>query len=151
MLPYLTAPLKNCQWLNFFRSQGHQVILGMENGIVRIQTLDDQGGKRKHIPNSSQADFSTFGPFWMLNVHDNDYGQITGIKMSEDERYLFTSGCDGNLFVFEMMSHEKVEESQAVARAKIPSAKVWVSPWRSCLNKKENKKKSQKHFYVTLI
>ena len=96
----------------------------MENGMIRIQTLDDQDGKRKHIPTSSQADLSSMGAFWMLNVHDNNYGQITDVKMSADDLYLFSTGSDGNMFVFEVMTQQKIEESQAVARAKIPSAKV---------------------------
>ena len=110
----------------YCRSLGNQVVLGMENGMIRIQTLDNEGGKRKHVPDSSQADFSTFGPYWVLSVHDNNYGLVQDVKMSADDRFLFTCGGDGNMFAFEIMNQEKIEESQRVARAKIPSAKVRV-------------------------
>ncbi len=33
-------------------------------------------------------------------------------------------GADGNFFTFNMMGHDQLEEKVAVAKAKIPSAKV---------------------------
>ena len=108
----------------FLSGDGKHVLLGMENGAVQIHPLEIEGAKQDHLPDGSQADLSTFGPYWSLPVHDNSYGCVTGVKRSFDGRFVFTSGADGNLFAFELLSQEKIEEAKALAKAKIPSAKV---------------------------
>ncbi|XP_038057956.1 cilia- and flagella-associated protein 44-like isoform X2 [Patiria miniata] len=113
------VPIRTMQ----FTGDGKQVLLGMENGAIQIHSLDTEGAKPDRNPDGSQADFSRFGPYWSLTVHDNTYGRVTGVKKSFDNRFVFTSGADGNLFAFELMSQEKIEEAKALAKAKIPSAK----------------------------
>ena len=101
--------------------------MGMENGIIRIQSVEDavKADTDDARPyDQSQADLSKMGAYWMQTVHDNNYGSITSITPSHDNRFVMTCGADGNIFVFEMMSDEKIEEAKAVARAKIPSARV---------------------------
>ncbi|XP_022090775.1 cilia- and flagella-associated protein 44-like isoform X2 [Acanthaster planci] len=113
------VPIRTMQ----FTGDGKQVLLGMENGAIQIHPLDSEGVQQDHAPDSRQADFSLFGPYWSLTVHDNSYGRVTGIRTSFDGRFVFTCGADGNLFAFELMSQEKIEEARALAKAKIPSAK----------------------------
>ncbi|XP_030833850.1 cilia- and flagella-associated protein 44 isoform X2 [Strongylocentrotus purpuratus] len=109
-----------------FNSEGTHALMGMENGVIRIQFVvqdNDPKNAEKRPFTSSQADLSKLGPYWMLNVHDNNYGSISTIETSFDDKCVVSSGGDGNLFIFEMMSDEKIEEAKAVARAKIPSAR----------------------------
>ena len=87
--------------------------MGMEDGSVRIQPLRND-------------DIGLMGPYWSINIHDNNYGKITHLSTSHDDKYLFTVGEDGNFFVFELMEEGKIEERVAAAKAKIPSAKVCV-------------------------
>lgn len=113
--------------LNSYSSEGTHALMGMEDGVIRIQAVtqdDDPKNAEKRPFTSSQADLSKLGPYWMLNVHDNNYGSISTIETSFDDKCVVSSGGDGNLFIFEMMSDEKIEEAKAVARAKIPSARV---------------------------
>ena len=35
-----------------------------------------------------------------MSVHDNEYGDLTGIAFSFDGLLLFTTGLDGNFFAF---------------------------------------------------
>lgn len=98
----------------------------MENGVIRVQTVEAKEDKveNDHQPNLNQADLSSLTNYWMLNVHDNNYGSITTLVPSFDDRHIFSSAADGNFFVFTMMTTEQIEEAQAVAKAKIPSARV---------------------------
>lgn len=87
------------------------MFFGLEDGSIRIQPLrgDDAG---------------LMGPYWSLNVHDNQYGKITKLCSSFDHKFLFSVGMDGNFFSFEIMDEKKVDQEIADAKAKIPSAKV---------------------------
>ncbi|XP_033641081.1 cilia- and flagella-associated protein 44-like isoform X3 [Asterias rubens] len=113
------VPIRTMQ----FSANGKQALLGMENGAIRIHSLDTEGAKQERIPDDSQADFSTFGPHWSLTVHDNDTGVVSAVKRSFDGRFVFTAGRDGNLFAFELLSQEKIDEAKALAKAKLPSAR----------------------------
>ena len=106
----------------------------MENGIVRVQAVESTEQNDRQ-PNTNQADLSCLSSYWMLNVHDNNYGRITSLVPSFDDRHIFSSAADGNFFVFSMMSTEQIEEAKAVAKAKIPSARV----------------SSQKHFLKSFL
>lgn len=47
-------------------------------------------------------DTTDLDDYWQLGMHDNENGTITSIVFSGDplKEYLFTSGCDGNLFQY---------------------------------------------------
>ncbi|CAD5123356.1 DgyrCDS11713 [Dimorphilus gyrociliatus] len=90
---------------------GQQIIIGMENGAVRIYTVKD-------------ANLADIDPFWQLSMHDNTYGQITYIDVSFDGSFLFTVGKDGNFFSYELMDDATVEKRVIENKAKIPSAKL---------------------------
>lgn len=100
----------------------------MEDGVIRVQTVEAKEDKDENDrqPNLNQADLSSLTNYWMLNVHDNNYGSITTLVPSFDDRHIFSSAADGNFFVFTMMTTEQIEEAQAVAKAKIPSARVSI-------------------------
>ncbi|ESO88399.1 hypothetical protein LOTGIDRAFT_126121, partial [Lottia gigantea] len=101
-----------------FSTNGQQVIFGMMNGKIRIQQLDEP------------FDISTMAAYWMLSLHDNHYGHITGLAMSFDSSMLLSVGADGNFFSFVYMEQLKLEEQIKANKAKIPSARVNIDPER---------------------
>ncbi|XP_071957578.1 cilia- and flagella-associated protein 44-like isoform X2 [Antedon mediterranea] len=111
------VPIRNIT----FSKNGQQVIFGFEDGSIRIQSINQDGLKFK--PNTSHGDLTGLGPYWTLNVHDNNYGEVTSVATSMDDRYIFTTGTDGNFFVYRLMTQEQIEEAKAIAKAKIPSAR----------------------------
>ncbi|KAK3588814.1 hypothetical protein CHS0354_028462 [Potamilus streckersoni] len=94
-----------------FSKNGRQALFGMENGVIRIQNLE------------ATDDISKLGPYWQFNVHDNDYGNITGLVQSHDGKRLISVGADGNFFIFTYMEQERLEKKIAEAKATLPSAK----------------------------
>jgi len=84
----------------------------MQNGQIRLQNL------------VHAFDISELGPAWVLSVHDNNYGYITGLLQSYDGSVLISVGADGNFFLFSVMGQEKLDEKIAENKAKLPSAKV---------------------------
>ena len=94
-----------------FSEDGKRVIMGMQDGSIRIHPL-------------TSGDIGELGPYWVLNAHDNQYGHITHIAASFDQKFLFTVGADGNFFTFNMMGQDTVDQKVTENKAKIPSAKV---------------------------
>uniref|UniRef100_A0ABM0LYK4 Myosin-2 heavy chain-like n=1 Tax=Saccoglossus kowalevskii TaxID=10224 RepID=A0ABM0LYK4_SACKO len=93
-----------------------QVLMGMEDGSIRIQMLEEDAEKK-------QLDINKLSQYWSLNMHDNNYGPLTGISSSYDNQFVLSVAADGNIFVYDLMSEEKIEEAKKIFRAKIPSAR----------------------------
>ncbi|XP_019642802.1 PREDICTED: cilia- and flagella-associated protein 44-like isoform X3 [Branchiostoma belcheri] len=94
-----------------------QVLLGLENGSVRIHPLEgDDDWESRDIA-------AEFGAYWQYSIHDSHAGSVTQIATSFDDQYLFTAGADGNVFAFKVLSQEEIDRSRAAERAKVPSAK----------------------------
>ena len=94
-----------------FSANGKQVMFGMDDGAIRIHSLD------------VEFDIATLNHSWMLNVHDNNYGHVTNIKLGYDSLHLLSVGSDGNFFMFDVMTQENIDKEIAEAKAKLPSAK----------------------------
>lgn len=62
------------------------ILIGEKNGVLRVQPMDDS----KKMENLKS--------YWSYGFHDVDYGQITNICLSYDEKYLFSVGADSNIF-----------------------------------------------------
>ena len=88
------------------------MLIGMEDGSIRIQNLE------------KEFKLDELSSHWQLNLHDNNYGHIVKLAVSPDERMLLSAGTDGNLFLYDIMEQEKVDQKVAEAKAKLPSAKV---------------------------
>ena len=58
-------------------------ILGANDGSVRVHNAAD------------------FGKSFSLNVHDNNYGQVSHVAVSFDDSHVLSIGRDGNFFVFQ--------------------------------------------------
>ena len=49
------------------------MLMGLENGAIRVQEIED-------------GDVGKMGTHWTLNAHDNQYGHVTHISMSYDNK-----------------------------------------------------------------
>ncbi|XP_046572732.1 cilia- and flagella-associated protein 44-like isoform X2 [Haliotis rubra] len=94
-----------------FSNSGQQALFGMENGMIRVQQLENK------------FDISDLGPYWSLSIHDNNYGHVTALRTSHDGTTLLSVGADGNFFQFGFMDDERLVKKIAENKAKIPSAR----------------------------
>ena len=60
--------------------------IGEKNGVVRISPM----------PESKQLE--DVKHYWSYGFHDCDYGHITQMCFSYDEKFLFSVGADSNIF-----------------------------------------------------
>ena len=63
--------------------------MGFQNGSIRAFLLSDK------------KDFSQLGTHWTRWAHDQDYGDISSVAFSYDDRYVFSTGMDGNFFAYQ--------------------------------------------------
>ncbi|KAL8598401.1 hypothetical protein ACOMHN_032678 [Nucella lapillus] len=94
-----------------FSVSGNQVLYGMEDGSVRVQTL--------HTPNT----LSDPGPYWCLPMHDAQTGRVRGLALTYEQTQLLTVGEDGNFFLYNYMADEELQKKIAENKAKLPSAR----------------------------
>ncbi|XP_067037270.1 cilia- and flagella-associated protein 44-like isoform X2 [Acropora muricata] len=97
-----------------FSHSGKFLLLGMDDGVVRIHPLDGDKPGLEHLSS-----------YWALNVHDNQHGGINHIKTSFDDKYVFTAGMEGNFFVFKFMD-QAVKGLKVPHRVSIPSPKKLI-------------------------
>ena len=94
---------------------GHrrEAVMAFQNGSIRVYLLTDK------------KTFGPLGPHWTGWAHDQDYGDISSIAFSYDDRYVFSTGLDGNFFVFQTAETAKfVFGAQSVQPERIPSHTV---------------------------
>lgn len=60
--------------------------IGQKNGVVRLEPVPESGRIEdiKH--------------YWAYSFHDSDYGHVTHMCLSHDEKFLFSVGADSNIF-----------------------------------------------------
>jgi len=87
------------------------LIFGMDNGCVRIQPIHND-------------DAGLMGPYWSLSMHDNDYGAVTQLASSFDDKYLFSVGRDGNFFAFAVIDDKRTDQEASAAKVKVASSEV---------------------------
>lgn len=56
-----------------FSRSGNRVVMGFENGLLRIQMLENS------------FDFGELGPFWTYAFSDNDRGALKGLELTFDD------------------------------------------------------------------
>lgn len=57
-----------------FCRSGRRVVMGFQNGLLRVQMLEDA------------FDFSRMGAFWTYAFSDNDRGAVNGVQLTFDDR-----------------------------------------------------------------
>ena len=83
------------------------MLVGAENGNVRVFPL------RESATTPGQYDIGNFKSHWTLCVHDNQYGRVTHICCSHDDKYILTAGHDGNVFVFQASLEAGLKKKEA--------------------------------------
>ena len=61
-------------------------VIGQKNGVIRVQPM----------PESKLVE--DIKHYWSYGYHDNEYGHITHLSLSYDEKFLFSAGADSNIF-----------------------------------------------------
>jgi len=89
-----------------------EAVMGFQNGSIRVYLLADK------------KDFSQLGPHWTRWVHDEDYGDISSVGYSYDDRYVFSTGLDGNFFVYLTAEAARFAFGKPTIPFAIPSAMV---------------------------
>jgi len=74
-----------------------QAVVGFQNGSIRVYLLT---GQKDSFGRTEKATFARLGPHWSGWAHDHDYGDVSSLAFSHDDRYIFSTGLDGNFFVF---------------------------------------------------
>ncbi|XP_074260450.1 cilia- and flagella-associated protein 44 isoform X3 [Saimiri boliviensis] len=85
---------------------------GMKNGAIRVYVLNENDPSLTSLVN-----------YWHFNMHDNNYGCIKSIASSFDDRFLVTTGGDGNIFVFNIFSEFMLRKG---IKAKVPSPRFGI-------------------------
>ncbi|XP_077352720.1 cilia- and flagella-associated protein 44-like isoform X2 [Festucalex cinctus] len=93
-----------------FNTNRQLMLCGMHSGSIRVYPLDPDN----HTLTSMQA-------YWELSIHDSNYGHLRHICCSFDEQFVLTAGDDGNIFSFNMLSHEELQKGLQRKRAMVPS------------------------------
>lgn len=83
------------------------MLVGAENGNVRVFPL------RESVTTPGQYDIGNFHSLWTLSIHDNQYGHVTHICCSHDDKYILTAGRDGNVFVFQASLEAELRKEEA--------------------------------------
>ncbi|KAK6486478.1 cilia- and flagella-associated protein 44-like [Huso huso] len=96
-----------------FSFNGQLLLCGMQSGKVRVYTVQ-----------TNDPNLSSMQGFWVLSVHDNQYGHIQNIRSSYDDQFVLTTGEDGNIFVFSLLPQEDINKAIENRRAKVPSPRI---------------------------
>ena len=83
------------------------MLVGAENGNVRVFPLRESATIPGHY------DIGNFHSLWTLSIHDNQYGHVTHICCSPDDKYILTAGRDGNVFVFQASLEAGLRKEEA--------------------------------------
>lgn len=87
-------------------------MIGEKNGVLRIQPMDES----KKLENLKS--------YWSYGFHDVDYGVVTNICLSYDEKYLFSVGADSN--IFGMLFNSTAEDLEKAKQEKLKFSSAMV-------------------------
>lgn len=77
--------------------------MGLQDGRIRIGLL------------LKEFDIRTMISYWTSAVHDSFIGDITSLTFSVDGAYLFSTGLDGNFFMFSVAPDSKLDKCHSSA------------------------------------
>lgn len=85
-------------------------MLGFQNGSIRSYVLREK------------KDIGQLGPHGRYWAHDHQYGDVSSVAFSYDDHYIFSTGLDGNVFVYQTAETARFAfgGKQAVLPATIP-------------------------------
>ena len=70
----------------FHREKSNLIFIGLKNGFVRI------------YPYGGTQIFQSLDNYWTQGCHDSEYGIVTHLTTSFDDRFALSGGADGNIF-----------------------------------------------------
>jgi hypothetical protein len=88
--------------------------------VLRVQPMDS-GSKIENLKS-----------YWSYGFHDVDYGQITNICLSYDEKYMFSVGADSN--IFGILFNSTVEDLEKAKQDRLKISASLVSRFRFSLH-----------------
>ncbi|KAK7499820.1 hypothetical protein BaRGS_00008911 [Batillaria attramentaria] len=109
MILSVTFPHLSCCVTNSV--SGGQALFGMEDGSIRVQTLQ--------TPHT----LADPGAYWVLAMHDAHNGRIRALALTYEQTQILSVGDDGNFFLFNYMADEELQRKIAENKAKLPSAR----------------------------
>ncbi|CAF1609067.1 unnamed protein product, partial [Didymodactylos carnosus] len=80
------------------------VFVGLKNGFIRV------------YPYVEKQIFGSLDTYWTMGSHDSEYGSVTHLSMSFDNRFALSGGIDGNIFGY------VVKGDLDIFQQRIPSA-----------------------------
>ncbi|CAG9840027.1 unnamed protein product [Diabrotica balteata] len=91
-------------WVSMAGEQQKYLILAMQDGSLRVNRIN-------------RKDFRDLKDYWSYTLHDNQYGFVSKLCFSHDQKFLFSCGEDGN--VFAMVFHHETYVPPLVIRPMI--------------------------------
>ena len=85
------------------------VFVGMKNGFIRI------------YPYSGPQIFQSLEEYWTRGSHDSEYGVVTHLVTSFDDRFALSGGVDGNIFGYVIKGDADLVREQREATPKMPA------------------------------
>lgn len=80
--------------------------MAMQNGAIRINKVNP-------------TDFRDLSDYWQLSMHDNHRGFVPKMCFSNDEKYFFTCGEDGNVFSYKFNPENNEYLKHTLSRLRI--------------------------------
>ena len=101
----------NVSFFYFHREKLNLIFVGLKNGFIRTYRY---GGEQI---------FESLDDYWTKGSHDNEYGAITHVITSFDDRFALSGGADGNLFGYIIKGDLNILEEQSDV-PKMPAYRV---------------------------
>ncbi|TSK98448.1 Cilia- and flagella-associated protein 44 [Bagarius yarrelli] len=83
------------------------LLCGMQDGSIRAYPLESEELQPEHME-----------AYWALGVHDGQYGSLRQLRVSHDDRFVLSTGADGNIFSFRLLEKEEMDEALQRGHAK---------------------------------
>ena len=100
--------------LNYSKNLSY-LVFGLSNGSI-------------HVQNMKSSTLDTLNSYWCVNAHDNIYGSVSGIMVSFDNKFLVTTGNDGNLFVYTFIDEKELNEKLDSFKTKVEVKEITSNP-----------------------
>lgn len=88
------------------------IFVGMKNGFIRI------------YPYCGPQVFESLDEYWTRGSHDSEYGIVTHLVTSFDDRFALSGGEDGNIFGYVIKGDANVVQEQTEGIPKMPAFAV---------------------------
>ena len=76
----------SCSHFAEFREKAKLIFVGLKNGFIRVYPYGDANV------------FRSLDEYWTKGSHDSEYGAVTHLAVSFDDRLALSGGADGNIF-----------------------------------------------------